>query len=45
QGQYVNQGDIIGAMGSTGNSTGTHLHFEIRINGQYVDPLDYVSRW
>ena len=45
QGQYVNQGDIIGAMGSTGNSTGTHLHFEIRINGQYADPLKYVSRY
>ena len=44
QGQYVNQGDIVGAMGSTGNSTGTHLHFEIRINGLYVDPLKYVSR-
>lgn len=43
-GQYVNQGDIIGAMGSTGNSTGTHLHFEIRINGQYADPLKYISR-
>lgn len=44
QGQYVNQGDIIAAIGSSGNSTGPHLHFEIRVNGQYVNPLNYVSR-
>ena len=42
-GQYVNQGDTIALIGSTGNSTGPHLHFEIRLNGEYQDPLNYVS--
>lgn len=42
-GQYVNQGDTVAYIGSTGFSTGPHLHFEIRINGEKVDPLDYVS--
>lgn len=41
--QYVNQGDVIGAMGRTGNATGVHLHFEIRINGQYIDPGLYIG--
>lgn len=42
-GQMVNKGDTIAAVGSTGYSTGPHLHFEIRKDGSRVDPLQYVS--
>ncbi|MBQ5641191.1 MAG: M23 family metallopeptidase, partial [Ruminococcus sp.] len=42
-GDYVNQGDLIGYVGDTGNATGPHLHFEIRLNDEYMNPLDYVS--
>jgi murein DD-endopeptidase MepM/ murein hydrolase activator NlpD len=41
QGQYVSQGEGVGALGSTGYSTGPHLHFEIHIGGP-VDPLAYL---
>lgn len=42
-GQVVEKGDVLGTVGNTGFSTGPHLHFEIRIDGEPVDPFNYVE--
>ena len=44
EGQHVDQGSMIALMGSTGNSTGPHCHYEVRINGEAVDPMYFLPR-
>lgn len=43
EGQTVQQGDVIGAVGTTGNSSGPHMHFEVRVNGSPQNPFIYVT--
>ena len=42
-GQQVKKGDIIGYVGTTGRSTGPHLHYEVRIAGEAVNPVPYLN--
>lgn len=43
KGDRVQKGQVVTRIGSTGNSTGPHLHFEIRINGKHTDPMPYIK--
>ena len=42
-GQRIRKGDILGYMGSTGRSTGSHLHYEVRIAGEAINPIAFLS--
>jgi murein DD-endopeptidase MepM/ murein hydrolase activator NlpD len=42
-GAYVHQGDVIGYLGTTGLSTGPHVHYEVHLGNQYVDPMNFLS--
>ena len=44
QGQSIEQGQTLGAVGATGWATGPHLHFEFRVNGEHQDPMTIVAQ-
>ncbi len=44
EGDYVTRGQVIGLIGSTGRSTGPHLHFEVKYLGKNIDPIEYLKK-
>jgi murein DD-endopeptidase MepM/ murein hydrolase activator NlpD len=42
-GDVVRRGEVVGTVGSTGRSTGPHLHFEVRRYGEATDPFDFIA--
>ncbi|MEI7473920.1 MAG: M23 family metallopeptidase [bacterium] len=44
RGDYVRPGMVVGLVGSTGNSTGPHLHFEVKYKGSTLDPIEYLTK-
>lgn len=42
-GDWVEQGQLIAAVGRTGRASGNHVHFEIRVNGRYMNPANYIG--
>ena len=45
EGDVVTQGQVLDYVGATGRTTGNHLHFEVRVNGQRQDPVDFYAGW
>jgi murein DD-endopeptidase MepM/ murein hydrolase activator NlpD len=43
-GQTVRRGDVVANAGATGVATGSHVHYEVWVNGQYVDPAGYAKK-